>query len=149
MTNLIIPGERYLAAFDPGEGIGWAVFGPKGEPLGLGNVYGRDDLYQLLEDIGPVAVVVIEDWRLFGKLAKQQAGSKMEAARVIGAIESWCAKFNVDATLQPSSILPIAEKWSGMKMTGPHSSSHHISAFNHAWYYLQKNNIIKPVRQPM
>lgn len=147
MSINLVEGERYLLAVDPGETSGWAVFSPEGQPLGFGQVRGREALYDLLQEIGPVKVVVCEDYRLFGHKAIQQSGSKMETVRVIGAIDSWAHQFGVKPFMQPSSIKSIAVKWSGLKPIGSHDNSHHVDAYNHGYYYLQKNGIIKPVKR--
>lgn len=145
MTNLL-PGPHYLAAFDPGESTGWATFNAEGGSTGLGTVTTREGLYELLAEVGPVAIVVIEDFRLFQHKALQQSGSKMEAVRVIGAIESWAYQNKSKIILQAANIKPIAVMWSGMKPKGKHANSHHVDAYNHGYYYLRKSGIIKPKR---
>ena len=140
---------NWLLAVDPGESSGWATFDAKGTITGTGICRSRDEVYEMLKSIVPVAKVVIEDFRLYSHKAVQQSVSQLETVRVIGAIESWAALNDVSVTLQPASIKSIAEKWSGLKATGSHKNSHHIDAINHGIYYLQKNDIIKPLRRPV
>lgn len=91
----------------------------------------------------PSKRIIVEDYRLFSHKAQQQAGSDMEASRVIGTLETFAIMWNVPITKQPSSILSVAVIQSGIKMTGDHASSHWKSAYNHGYYWLLKNNIIK------
>ena len=139
--------ENFCAAFDPGETTGWSIFNCDGEQIDYGQCKGRNLLYATLSKIGVVPYVVIEDYRLYQSKAIQQSGSKLEAVRVIGAIESWAALNKSRVTLQPASIKAIAQLWSGVKPKGAHKNSHHVDAFNHGYYFLQKIGIIKPKRR--
>jgi hypothetical protein len=138
---------NWLAAFDPGETTGYALFNAAGVNLERSQVKGRLALYDLLEEIGPVEHVIIEDFRLFQHKALQQSGSRLETVRVIGAIESWAHNTKGRVTLQPPTIKPIAQLWSGKVPKGSHSLSHSVDAFNHGFYFLQKNGYTKPKRQ--
>ena len=138
---------NFCAAFDPGETTGWSVFNRLGQQSDYGQAKGRDELYKVLETIGPVPHVVIEDYTLYQHKAIQQSGSKLEAVRVIGAIESWATINKSRITRQPASIKAIAQMWSGVKPKGAHSKNHHVDAFNHGYYYLQKEGFIKPKRR--
>ena len=139
--------ENFCAAFDPGETTGWSVFNLDGVQIYYGQSKGRDALYATLAEIGAVPHVVIEDYRLFQSKALQQSGSRLETVRVIGAIESWATLNKSRITLQPSNIKSIASLWSGVVPKGAHKNNHHVDAFNHGYYYLQKNGFIKPKRR--
>ena len=141
--------SSWLLAFDPGESSGWATYSATGEFINAGICRSREEVYALLKEVGPVAKVVIEDYRLFSHKAVQQSGSQLETVRVIGAVESWAALNNISVTLQPASIKSIAEKWSGLKPKGAHKNTHHIDAMLHGHYYLQRTGIIKPIRRPV
>ena len=134
----------YLA-FDPGKTTGWCLFDEHGQEIDFGQCEGDEQLIAFLESVSPPEIVICEDFKLFGHLAKQQTGSKFEASQVIGIIKYFCNKWQVPLKLQPSSILPIAQLWSGVKVEGKggHEQSHWKSAFNHGVYYLQKEGIRK------
>ena len=136
------------AAFDPGESTGFALFAATGEVFEMGVVRTREELYGLLERIGEVPNVIIEEYKLFKGKALQQSGSKMEAVRVIGVIESWAHQNSAKVKFQDPSIKKIAEMWSGVKPKGAHSKSHSIDAFNHGYYYLIKNKVLQLELRP-
>lgn len=92
--------------------------------------------------------VIMEDFLLFQHKAKAQIGSRMEATQVIGAVKYvvGSSKGKINLTLQPSSINPIAAKWSGRAIKQANDPNLHIpnpiSAYNHVYYYLVNNSII-------
>lgn len=137
----------WLLAIDPGESTGWATYSATGEFINAGICRSREEVYTMLKEVGPVAKVVIEDYRLYSHKAVQQSGSRLETVRVIGAIESWAAINGSEVILQAASIKKIAEKWSGIKPKGDHKNLHHIDAMLHGHYYLQRTEVIKPVRR--
>lgn len=139
--------EAFVAAFDPGEGTGYALLSHTGAVLATGITRSREELYDLLDKLPNVQKVVMEDWHLFSHKAKQQSGSSQETVRVIGVIESWAHSRKADLILQPSNILPIAKLWTGIKPKGSHKNNHHVSALLHGLYYLQKEGFIKPTRR--
>src|SRR6478735_1980723 len=141
------PPERLLA-IDPGIHNGWAVF-EKGVIKDLGSVDGVEAFDVWLHNVVPdkyghIDVVVIEDFRLFRGKAKQQIGSRFETVQVIGLVQSWARRNKAELVKQGSDILAIAPKWSKMPMPKNHANSHHVSAYNHAFYYLVKNDMRLP-----
>ena len=136
----------FLAAFDPGEGTGFALLAEDGATLDTGITRTREELYDLLSRLPRVEKVVMEDYSLYQHKALAQSGSKLETVRVIGVIEEWAHRHKAELILQPASILPIAKLWSGIKPKGAHRDNHHVSALLHGFYYLQKNGYIKPKR---
>jgi hypothetical protein len=132
----------YLA-IDPGGTNGWAFFNNSGfcEEFGQGD---RDELKEFFKEyFDQIDTVIIENFKLFKKKALQQSGSDMVASRVIGAVEEWCKDGKKTLVKQDSSILSIAQLWSGRKMPKNHAQSHWVAAYNHGYYYLAKNGIIK------
>jgi hypothetical protein len=87
---------------------------------------------------------VTEDFILFKHLAEAQSGSRMEASKVIGALETAVFNSNKQITLimQPSSMNPTFAKWSGRELPRNHSVSHSVAAYNHVHGYLVKKEII-------
>jgi hypothetical protein len=132
-----------LLAIDPGIHNGWAIF-KNGVVENLGSIDGVAEFDKWLHNQDNIDVVVIEDFRLFRHKAKQQIGSKFEAVQVIGLVESWARRQGAKVVKQNADILAIAPKWSKMPMPKNHSVSHHVSAYNHAFYYLVKNDMRLP-----
>lgn len=89
-------------------------------------------------------VFVVEEFILFKHLAAQQAGSRMEASKVIGALEFAVLYANkqIEMVMQPSSMNPTFAKWSGRALPTNHSVSHSVAAYNHVHGYLVKKEII-------
>lgn len=135
--------DPHYISIDPGKSTGWVTWDKNGNVIKQGTCRGRDEFEQLLEDLGSVPVVVVEDFTLFKHKALQQSGSKMETSKVIGSIESWVRRNKSELVMQPASILTIAQLWSGVKMPKNHNVSHWVSAYNHGYYYLIKQNVRK------
>lgn len=89
-------------------------------------------------------VFIIEDYRVFKHKAKIHIGSRLETARVSGAIEAFARRNNIEIVFQPSRILGITQMWSGIRMPSDHTKSDQISAFLHGYHYLYNQGIIKP-----
>ena len=135
--------DKYLV-FDPGLSTGWASFNQEGEITSKGILRGLDELISFLSDREDYPdVVIYEGYRVFGHKAKAHIGSKVEAVQAIGMIKVYASKWRAEIVEQPSSILTIAQLWSGVKLPSNHDKSHDIAAYNHGVYYLQKNNIRK------
>lgn len=131
-----------MFSFDPGETTGWALFNySTGDLIDKGQVK-FDDIFNWLLDMQghlPETVIVpVEDFRLLGSKAVAQTGSRFETVQVIGAIRLWLAPYRIEMFLQPASIKPIAQGWTGLKPTGAHNkNSHWVDAYNHGAYYLR------------
>ncbi len=136
--------EPYYLSIDPGKTSGWVTWDSNGNMLKQGQTKGPIEFESLLEELSDsVRVAVVEDFTLYRSHALQQSGSKMETSKLIGVIESWCRRNDVNLVMQPASILSIAQLWSGVKMPKNHAKSHWVSAYNHGYYYLIKKNIRK------
>lgn len=134
----------YLA-FDPGVSTGWAGFDKSGEVISKGICRGLDALDDFLYEYAdrPPEVVIYESYRIFGHKAKAHIGSQVETAQAIGKITTYARRWKSKVIPQPSSILTIAQLWSGVKLPSNHDRSHDIAAYNHGVYYLQSNHIRK------
>lgn len=132
--------DKYLA-FDPGVSTGWAAFDSAGEVSAKGILRGLDELMDFLEDCTRPETVIYESYRVFGHKAKAHIGSKMETVQAIGVIKARTSRWKCILVEQPSSILPIATKWAGVKLPSNHDKSHDIAAYLHGVYYLQKEGI--------
>jgi len=133
----------YYLACDPGKATGWATWDDKGNPLDMGTVWNYDELHDLLAAFPiTIKVVIVEDFKLFGKRAKSQIGSRMPASLSIGRIETFAKLWGASLVKQPSGVKEIAEKLTGHSTKGmDHSKTHVIDAYNIGEYWLIKNKI--------
>lgn len=140
----------YLA-FDPGLTTGWAKFDNDGVIQASGQV-SHDGLMHLVDgfevehNTDPVKVVIYEVYRIFRHKAMAQVGSEVPAAQAIGIIKTLIRATGAQEVKQPSHILSIAEKWTGLSPVGDHKNSHWVDAFNHGAYWLIKEGI-RPTQQ--
>jgi len=113
----------------------------KGEPIDEGTVPFPDmtDWLILKEHLLPqyTKVIVVEDFALRGGKEKSQIGSHFETVQVIGMLRLWAARAGMSIHLQPPSIKPIAQRYTGRLPKGAHSKSHSVDAYNHVAYYLK------------
>jgi hypothetical protein len=136
-----------LLALDPGDLTGLALFHDDGR-LERRWIADLDHTLEYLEDCtDTISVIVIEDFILFRKRAQSQVGSRFKASQVIGAAKLFARRQKAKVVIQPSGILTIAEQLSGVKKPSDHRKSHDIDAFNHGYYYLVAQHIIKPAAQ--
>lgn len=131
-----------LLAVDPGDTVGVAVFS-KDAVLQYYGEFPHDELSEKL--IGLYAEydfshIVVEDFKLFGHLAKQQIGSHFTTSQGIGQCELFAKMSGLGFTKQYSNILPIAQMWSQKKVP-PHGNKNHgwMSAYNHGFYWMCKS----------
>lgn len=133
----------YLS-YDPGKTTGWARFNDDGSAVEYGQVSLDDlidhlDAMEKLHETDPVRTIIVEDFTLFSRMAKQQAGSKMEASQAIGMLKAFAARCGPTTlfVLQDPKIKAVAEKLTQLSPKGmAHSRTHWIDAFNHGAYYL-------------
>lgn len=141
------PPPAMLLAIDPGIANGFSVW-RDGKPAEHGTIRGlnkmEDWLIDFVEKYGKPDVVVYENFKLFRWKAQQQSGSAMETSQVIGKIKFWAKMNKITVVEQSPQNLSIAVKFSKMPLPKNHDVSHHISAFNHAVYYLVINGMMKP-----
>lgn len=143
---------NYYMSFDPGEGTGWALFSENGYLTDFGNVYddvnGVSDLLQALIFKGEVAggqfpkVIIYEKWKLLK--TKEFFGSTMLSCQVVGVIRAFGHLVGAELRSNETNINSTAEKWTGLKPVGAHSTQHFVLAINHGWYHLQRAKKITP-----
>lgn len=134
-----------LVALDPGNtaGLAWWDLDPAPDPgrrtlLGLKQIP-DEEIPAFMMDLAKqhtIKYLVVEDFVLFGKRAKQQSGSRMKASKGIGKFEMLAEMLKAKLIMQPSSILPIAIKRAGIDMPHAHSQTHQYSAYVHGYYYM-------------
>lgn len=98
--------------FSEGKGTsGYAISTDWNLPHRLGDIHAGDyktklDYWyaheKLIESVNP-DFIVIESYRLFGHKAKEQSGSSLETAQIIGYLEMVCFKLNKPVFLQDPS----------------------------------------------
>lgn len=133
---------KYLA-IDPGESTGWATFKEDGNLGQMGTLRGREPVYEKLSELAP-SVIIMENYKLYPWLAKEQSWSPFETVRIIGAVEYYAYLHNAQVILQDPSIKSIGYLWAGIKKPKNHALSHESDAYVHGVYYLQKQGIRKP-----
>lgn len=135
-----------ILAVDPGKTTGIYAFKDDGTeynpPMKL--QLSMKDLENYLMLIAePITVIVYEDYQVLPHMAKHHAGSKVEAAQVIGMLRLFASIKKIHLVPQRASILPIAEKLTQVKMPKNHAQSHWVSAYLHGSYYLIKQGKMK------
>lgn len=138
-----------LLAVDPGAGrtatIGVAIFElPSGQLKDL-QMFTMEAFDTFLLNLEGITQVVYETYQIRRSKASAHVGSKVEVVESVGLTKAFARRNKIPFDEQPSSILPIAEKWFQIKMPGDHSKSHHISALLHGMYWLKQNGYIKTV----
>lgn len=146
MTN-----KQYFLSIDPGKGkranIGVVSWNepPEVHPTMLTQfTKDRFDLYMDSLEENPVnlpKVIIYEGYTVFANVS--HTGSKVETVQVIGQIKDFARRNKIKIIEQPSSILGIAQKWSGVQYPKGVHIPDWASAFNHGYYYLRKNKIIE------
>lgn len=134
-----------ILAVDPGKTVGWARWTNEGAFVGKyeGSVEYFYTILTLLvdRDVEPNTFVV-ENYRLDPNIP--QGGSLMEASQVIGAVSFVSNYLDASLVLQPNSILPMAQKWTGVTVPRHGIKNHDAnSAYNHGMYFMIKQGIIK------
>lgn len=133
---------NYLA-IDPGVSTGYATFDSKGTLLSKGILRSLDELMDFLQEQSPIDTIICEDYRVYGHKAKAHTGSRVETVQAIGMVKVYANKWGAKLVLQPASILPIAQKFSGINLPSNHKLSHDFAALNHGIYYLTKEGILQ------
>lgn len=135
---------------DPGETAGFCLMEVDKEnpintkPLELGQFRHEDFedwAKKYIADRDGLELVVIEDYRVYKQYAGRHAGDRLITARMLGKVETLCASLGITYIEQMADVLPIAQKWTQMKMPKNHAVSHQISALNHVRFYLIKNKM--------
>lgn len=146
VVSQTLPAPQVLIAFDPGKTTGWSIF-LDGKPESLGQT-GIEEMPGKLAEFadtykGKKVVVVYENFKLFRGRAIQQSGSDMEASQIVGQVKMIAAQNKWEIYDQPPNIKPIAQKWSGAVPPSNHAISHQVDAYNHGYYWLVKNGMVR------
>ena len=133
-----------ILSVDPGDTTGIAYWEDDGTFLAREALPFEELLEKLNSFTGNIKVIVCEDYRLRGGRQIAQTGSRFVAVQVIGALKLIAKEYKAKFILQPSNVLPVAELHSGVKRPSNHSKSHDIDAYNHGYYYLETQGLLKP-----
>jgi hypothetical protein len=131
---------KYLA-LDPGGTTGYAVFNEHGDSIDIGEVFTKEELRDLLNDVKPT-IVICEDWKT--KKDVHLGGDPLETIRIIGRVEEWCYNNDCKFVLQLNTVKGIAYKMAGMSKTKTKSLSHRLDAYAHGVFYLERHGIRYP-----
>ena len=132
-----------VISVDPGETTGIAYWTDYGKYLDR-EMLTQEQLFDKLEQLTDVTVVVCEDYRLRQGKQMAQTGSRFVAVQVIGALKAYARRIGAKFVLQPPNILTIAALHSQVKRPSNHAKSHDIDAYNHGFYYFETQGLLKP-----
>lgn len=141
-------GDYTYISFDPGAGkkqsIGVVCWDKTPKPIRF-NQFTLDELHEFLKIIGEhedqIKTFIVENYVVDPSVP--HGGSEVGTIRTIGALQYHAKAHGIDFVLQPNTILPMAEKWSGQKMIQRPNMREMTSAFLHGHYYLTKNGLLK------
>jgi hypothetical protein len=132
-----------IISVDPGESSGIAYWSDKGEFVEK-EILTEEELFDKLERLENVTVVVCEDYRLRQGKQMVQTGSRFVAVQIIGALKAYARKCGSKFVLQTANVLSVASLHSGVKRPSNHSKSHDIDAYNHGYYYFETKGLLQP-----
>ena len=132
-----------VISVDPGETTGIAYWENDGTFISR-EALPQDDLFDKLETLSGVTVIVTEDYRLRQGKQMVQTGSRFVAVQIIGALKAYARRVGAKFVLQPANILTIAALHSGIKRPSNHAISHDIDAYNHGYYYFETKGLLTP-----
>ena len=146
-------GDLTYVSIDPGGSqvgartIGLARWDESGRLLFM-DQYSLQEMQDFLINLqevknGQLKAFIVEEYRVLPEKLAIHNRSKLETSQCIGQIKMSARILGVKVIEQPSTILGIAQQWSGTKMPKDHSKSHQISAYLHGYYYLYRKGLIK------
>lgn len=135
LGNPVPSNVNRLLACDPGgENIGVAVF-EQGNCVEQRTIKGRLNFYNWLNAEPVPDLVVVEDFKIFPRMAYKLILNGLEVVRCLGAIEKYCHEHDVPMIEQMSSIKTTGYMWAGLK----NRHKHEEDAYVHGLHYLIKN----------
>jgi hypothetical protein len=132
-----------IISVDPGESSGIAYWSDKGEFVEK-EILTEEELFDELERLENVTVVVCEDYRLRQGKQMVQTGSRFVAVQIIGALKAYARRVGAKFVLQTANVLSVASLHSGIKRPSNHNKSHDIDAYNHGYYYFETKGLLQP-----
>jgi hypothetical protein len=132
-----------VISVDPGETTGIAYWSDQGESIER-EALNQEALFDKLEQLDNVTIVVCEDYRLRQGKQMVQTGSRFVAVQIIGALKAYARRVGAKFVLQPAQVLTVAALHSGVKRPSNHAKSHDIDAYNHGYYFFETKGLLQP-----
>jgi hypothetical protein len=132
-----------IISVDPGETTGIAYWSNTGEFVER-EALTQEQLFDKLEQLSDVTVIVCEDYRLRQGKQMAQTGSRFVAVQVIGALKAYARRVGAKFVLQNPQVLSVAALHSQVKRPSNHAKSHDIDAYNHGYYYFETKGLLQP-----
>ena len=132
-----------VISVDPGETTGIAYWSDQGEFVER-EALNQETLFDKLEQLDNVTIVVCEDYRLRQGKQMVQTGSRFVAVQIIGALKAYARRVGAKFVLQPAQVLTVAALHSGVKRPSNHAKSHDIDAYNHGYYFFETKGLLQP-----
>jgi len=132
-----------VISVDPGETTGIAYWSDQGEFVER-EALDQEALFDKLEQLDNVTIVVCEDYRLRQGKQMVQTGSRFAAVQIIGALKAYARRVGAKFVLQPAQVLTVAALHSGVKRPSNHAKSHDIDAYNHGYYFFETKGLLQP-----
>jgi len=132
-----------VISVDPGETSGISYWSDNGEFVEK-EMLTQEQLFDKIEKLENVTVIVCEDYRLRQGKQMVQTGSRFVAVQIIGALKAYAQRVKAKFVLQPANVLTVAALHSGIKRPSNHSRSHDIDAYNHGYYYFETKGLLQP-----
>ena len=132
-----------VISVDPGETSGISYWSDKGEFVEK-EMLTQEQLFDKIEKLENVTVIVCEDYRLRQGKQMVQTGSRFVAVQIIGALKAYAQRVGANFVLQPANVLTVASLHSGIKRPSNHSRSHDVDAYNHGYYYFETKGLLQP-----
>lgn len=138
--------RKITLSVDPGEHVGYALW--DGTECYENTIVSRNQFMGMLTDgyFEGVDRVVAENFALFRGRAQKQAGSKMPASLVLGALELWCRQHDIWLHKQGSYILGTASKHADRPLPAGHCPDD-LAAYLHGYYYLEDLGELAPINR--
>lgn len=140
------------ASFDPGVTTGVTLWTEAGKPihyneLDITNLHNLLDCLEVYASESTVSLkqIIVEEYRLYQRLALQQSGSKLETVQVIGMIKRSNYKMGLPPVAEVrADNKEIASQWSGMAI--PRKKTTHLenwkAAYLVGYWWLHTNGVI-------
>jgi hypothetical protein len=132
-----------VISVDPGETTGIAYWSDQGEFVER-EALNQEALFDKLEQLDNVTIVVCEDYRLRQGKQMVQTGSRFVAVQIIGALKAYARRVGAKFVLQPAQVLTVAALHSGVRRPSNHAKSHDIDAYNHGYYFFETKGLLQP-----
>jgi len=132
-----------VISVNPGETTGIAYWSDQGESIER-EALNQEALFDKLEQLDNVTIVVCEDYRLRQGKQMVQTGSRFVAVQIIGALKAYARRVGAKFVLQPAQVLTVAALHSGVKRPSNHAKSHDIDAYNHGYYFFETKGLLQP-----